>query len=109
MHRGFIQNDRFPPKIDAELRGAAEKVFGNLACLSDQIALIGMQLLVFSRIVADNDELYRVGSLYFIQTMIIYDGRFMRIRRCFIGFGCCLLQKVQLRRVSLLSRFLYAG
>ena len=76
MHRSFVEDDNIPPKIDREFRMAAEKTFRNLARLPDEIALIFMQLLVFAGVIANDNQFYGICGVYFVQAMIIYDGRF---------------------------------
>ena len=95
MNRRFVEDDNFASKIDVKFGIAAEKTFRNFACLPYQIALIFMQLLIFPRVIADDDQLYPVEGLYFVKTMIVHEGRFLRIGRGFIFRRRSLLQQMQ--------------
>ena len=60
MNRSFVEDDSLSPKIDVEFGIAAKKAFRDLPRLTYQIALIFMQLFVFSRIITNDNQFYRI-------------------------------------------------
>ena len=91
MNRRFVQDNRVLSKVYAKRRVAGKKSLRDFSGLAHQVFLVFGKLLVFSWVVADDDDFYVVVLRYRVKRGVVNHGRFNRVGRS-VGGGRFFLQ-----------------